>query len=503
MSPDPLAEADVCVVGAGAAGCVLAARLSEDGGRRVCLVEAGPDYGHLDEGRWPEELLDASDCATMHDWGHAVDQVCRVVGGSSAHNGCLVVWGTPADYDEWAAATGDPGWGWTTMGPRLRRAEAKIESRAFADDEVGGWTRRALAGWAALGSQRLEAFNAPASVAGHGLLPVNRRGRLRVGAAFAYLDPARGRPNLTVVADALADRVLVERGAARGVVVRRDGRESLVAAPLVVLAAGAYGSPPVLLRTGIGPADELRSLGIDVGADVPAVGRGLHDHPCVSVGFAMDPAFAAELAEDDACGALTHVQSKLKAASSHCPAGTFDLHLLPNVGWQRDAGGVRTGGHEVSLIPVLLKPRARGTVRLRSADPEVLPEIDRNLFADPDGHDLAVLVEGVALARALAASGPVAPALAGESAPGAGTEGPALEAWIRESAFALYHPTGTCRLGRPGDPDAVADADGRVRGIDGLHVADASALPTVPRANTHLSVLAFADAMADRLAAVS
>ncbi len=154
-----LGRADVCVVGAGAAGCVLAARLSERGDRSVCLVEAGPDYGHHDAGRWPADLLDASDCARSHDWGYGADVSCRVVGGSSAHNGCLVVWGTPADYDEWAAATGDEAWGWTGMAPLLARAEAAIATRRFAADEVGAFTRAALAGWAGprrAGARRLQ-----------------------------------------------------------------------------------------------------------------------------------------------------------------------------------------------------------------------------------------------------------------------------------------------------------------------------------------------------------
>ena len=173
-------RADVCIVGAGAAGCVLAARLSERADRTVCLVEAGPDYGHHDDGRWPADLLDASDCATSHDWGYGVDVACRVVGGCSAHNGCLVVWGTPADYDEWAAATGDDAWGWDGMAPLLARAEAAIGTRRFAPDEVGAFTRAALDGWAALGEPVLDDFNAVAATRGAGLIPVNRRGRSAV-----------------------------------------------------------------------------------------------------------------------------------------------------------------------------------------------------------------------------------------------------------------------------------------------------------------------------------
>ena len=500
MSPERIARADVCIVGGGAAGCVLAARLTEDPARTVCLVEAGPDYGHADEGRWPADLLDASDCATSHDWGYGVDSCCRVIGGCSSHNGCMVVWGTPADYDEWAAATGDAGWGFAALRSVLDRAQTEIGTRRFADEEVGAWTRRALAGWAALGERRLDDFNHPDAVEGYALMPVNRRGATRFGAAHAYLDPARGRPNLEILADALVDRVVVAGGRATGVVVRHGGRERLVEATTVVLAAGAYGTPAVLLRSGVGPADELGALGIPVVADVPGVGRGLLDHPCAHVRFELGPAFVDELAADDRRGALTHVQSKLKAPSARCEPGTFDLQVLPNVGWDLDDAGARNGRHHVTLIPVLLKPRSTGTVRLRSRDAGVVPEIDRNFFTDPEGYDLDVLAEGVTRARALGASGPVSSAVVGESDPGPEVEGDALRAWLRREAWALYHPCCTARLGRAGDAAAVADADGRVRGVDGLRVADASAFPTIPRANTHLSVLAFADEMARRLA---
>jgi choline dehydrogenase len=476
-------------VGAGAAGCVLAARLSARGDRSVCLVEAGPDYGHHDDGRWPADLLDASDCATSHDWGYGTDVACRVVGGCSAHNGCLVVWGTPGDYDEWAAASGDPAWGWAGMAPLLGRAEEAIATRRFAPDEVGALTRAALAGWESLGETVLHDFNLPAATRGAGLVPVNRRGRTRWSAALAYLDPARGRPGLTIVPDALADRVVVERGRARAVAVRTPAGPGLIEAGTIVLAAGAYGSPAILLRSGIGPAGELRELGIDVVADLAGVGRNLVDHPAVHVRLAPSDDLAAQLAADDERGILTHVQSKLKAASSRCADGTFDLHVLPNVGWETDVAGRRTGRHYLSLIPVVLKPSSHGVVRLRSADPTVVPAIDQRLFSDPDGDDAAVLAEGVELARAVAGSEPLASVLRRQAAPDD----------LPGQAFTLYHPAGTCRMGRPGAVDTVVDSDGRVQGVDGLVVADASILPTIPRANTHLTVLAVAEAVAGRL----
>jgi choline dehydrogenase len=486
-----LGRADVCVVGAGAAGCVLAARLTESGDRSVCLVEAGPDYGHLDGGRWPADLLDAADCATSHDWGYGADVSCRVVGGSSAHNGCLVVWGTPGDYDEWAAATGDDAWGWSGMAPLLARAETAIAARRFAPDEVGALTRAALAAWAALGETTLDEFNLPAATRGAGLVPVNRRGRIRWSAALAYLDPARDRPGLTIVSDALAARVVFEHGRARAVVVHTPSGPGLVEADTIVLASGAYGSPAILLRSGIGPAAELRELGIDVVADVAGVGRGLVDHPAVHVRLTASGELAAALAADDERGILTHVQSKLKGASSRCPDGTFDLHVLPNVGWDHDADGTPTGRHPISLIPVVLKPSSHGVVRLRSADAGTVPVIEQRLFSDPDGHDATVLADGVELCRAVAASEPLRSLLHGPAAPDP----------LPSNAFTLYHPAGTCRMGRLGAVDAVVDADGRVQGVDGLHVADASVLPTIPRANTHLTVLAVAEAIAHRLGA--
>ena len=354
---------------------------------------------------------------------------------------------------------------------------------------MGAFTRAALAGWDALGEPVLHDFNHESAVRGAGLVPVNRRGRTRWSAALAYLDPARGRPGLTIVADALADRVVVENGRARAVVVQTPDGPRQIEAGTIVLASGAYGSPAILLRSGIGPADELRALGIDVVADLAGVGRNLVDHPAVHVRLTASDELAAQLAADDERGILTHVQSKLKAASSRCAGGTFDLHVLPNVGWERDAADRPTGRHQVSLIPVVLKPASHGVVRLSTADPAVVPVIDQRLFSDPDGHDAAVLADGVELARAVAATEPLASLL----------RGPAVPDELPGEAFTLYHPAGTCRMGRPGAADTVVDADGRVQGVDGLVVADASILPTIPRANTHLTVLAVAEAMAERL----
>ncbi len=450
--PQILATADACIVGAGAAGCVLANRLSAEESRRVVLIEAGPDYGPVSPTTWPADLLDAADCATSHDWGYGVDTCARVVGGCSAHNGCLVIWGTPACYDAWAAATGDAAFGFAAMAPRLAAAQRQIRTRAFAPDEVGAFSRRALDGWAALGEPVLEDINAPDAPRGAGLIPVNRVGRTRWSAAAAYLDPARDRPNLTIIADALATRIVTRGGRAIGV----DTDRGRVEAPLVVLTAGAYGTPALLLRSGIGPAADLAALGIPVVAANAEVGRGLEDHPARHVRLPLDDDLAADLAADDARGILTHVQALLKTPS---------FQLLPNTGWPSG------GGHAISLIPVVLGAAMRGSVTLRSPDPTAPPVIRRA----PTPADLVTLADGADAAYALAATITARRAVAADD------------------VFTLYHPASTCRIG------VVADTSGRVHGVEGIHVADASAMPMLPRANTHLSTLALAGLLAERI----
>ncbi len=242
---------DVVVVGAGTAGCVLAARLTEDPARRVCLVEAGPDYGAFAEGRWPRDLLDARTLAFSHSWETDREDRsqlrARVVGGCSAHNACVVIAGAPADYDEWG-----PGWAYAELQPYLERARVALDTRVFALEELSPW-HRAFAD----------------AVADPIVHEVNAKGTVRWHAGFAYLDPARRRPNLTILADALADRVLIEGSRAVGIATSRGD----VRATVTVLACGAYGSPGVLLRSGIGPDGGL------------PVGEGLLDHVGIGVGF--------------------------------------------------------------------------------------------------------------------------------------------------------------------------------------------------------------------------
>jgi choline dehydrogenase len=468
--PRPGLRFDVVVLGGGAAGCVLAARLSENLDRSVCLVEAGPDYGHFGEGGWPADLCDARSLALSHSW--ATDPQddrsqlrARVIGGCSAHNACAALRGHPSDY-EW----GDD-WTWTTIEPYLERAERQLGVRVPEQEELSPWQRAFLEA-----ARELEPFAARAH-------PVNARGKTRWHAGFAYLDEARGRPNLTILDHAVADCVLRAGGHATHARVVRENERLELEAGAVVLACGAYGSPLVLQRSGIGPASELDRLGLPVAADLP-VGEGLIDHP--GVGMTWRP--TRELERDlDAFAAERPVfmgQVTVFAQSTSCePHDCWDVFLFPAV--EPAAPPQRW---EVSAAAFAMKPRSRGRVRARTTDPERPPEIAHGFLNDPG--DALPIVEGAHLLRRIAESEQLSAYAGRELRPGPGGH---LGKFVQHAVRGFFHPVGTCALGR------VCDRDGRVHGFDNLIVADASFVPEIPRANTHLTVLAIAERLSERV----
>ena len=501
---------DIVLVGAGPAGCVLARRLTEDADRTVALVEAGPDYGP-DPTAWPVDLRDPMGIwPESHSWGyaHAARQVgrdlplprARVVGGSSTVNACFWVRGSAADYDRWAAL-GNPGWSFDDLLPYFRRIESDpvggplhgtdgpVPVSRVADGDLSPVDRALVASAEELNIPYVaDANGSPAQQPSVGPMPRNVADGVRMNAAFTYLAPARPRPNLTIFPDTLVDRVLVEDGQATGVRTV-DGRE--VRGREVVLCAGAYGSPAVLLRSGIGPADQLRGLGIGVVADRPGVGETLRDHPILSItdtdddlAFRVRPAYAP--------AGPTFCPTLVRARSAQA-ADEIDLHLYSGQEWDADRGA-----WGLWLTLSLQFARSLGRVRLTSPDPAATLDIDHAHLSDP--ADLEAMCDGVELVTRLAATRPLADRI--DPVPGqvpAWVDREELRAWVRERVATTYHPMGTCRMGPADDPGAVVDAEGRVYGVAALRVVDASIFPTDPRANLHCTTTAVAEQLADAI----
>jgi choline dehydrogenase len=455
---------DVLVVGGGSAGCVLAARLSDEERRTVCLVEAGPDYGPYGDGRWPGDLLDPGDIPRSHQW-HAEESPydplrARVIGGCSAHNACMLVRAPAADYDEW-------GEGWTAddLAPYLRRAEQTMASHpvVYSHEDFSPWFAGTVEAGAEIGLPLLGDFNDPPTALGIGTGPYNIAEGVRWNTAFAYLDPVRRRPNLTILGDTLVDRVALGGERAVGIATSNG----TVEADMIVLAAGAVGSPCVLMRSGVGPEHALRSLGIDVVSPLDHVGADLADHATAWLEFDGTD----ELRERTRPAApVLFSHGVVKARTDLCEDDAFDIHILPITS--------RTGD-EAHLAVAVMQPESRGRVRLRSSDPDAAPEVDHCLLSDPEDRDRKTLRAGLEVARRLAARTPL------------GRLGRPREPSEDETLGIYFHPVGTCAIG------SVVERDGRVRGLANLYVADASIMPTLPRANTHLTVLAIAEKIAE------
>ena len=518
---------DYIIVGAGSAGCVLAARLTEDLRTRVLLLEAG-GAGGAKEIRIPAAFSKLF--KTGVDWNYATEPEPhlherrlywprgKVVGGSSAINAMIYIRGNRADFDLWRDL-GNAGWGFAEVLPYFKKSENQ-ERGASEYHGVGGpvnvadpryvnpLTRAFLAAAGEIGIAHNPDFNGEVQD-GAALYQVTQKNGARWSAADGYLKPARERGNLTVVTAAHATRVLLEGKRAVGVAFLRDGvPEEARADGEVILAGGTVNSPQLLMLSGIGPADELKAAGISAIQDLPGVGKNLQDHPMVSVGYLCTQKISLDGAET--LGNLLRwlLWKNGPLASNVAEAGLFlrtrvglgvpDLQLLFGPAYYRGHGLVRRKEHCFGFGPTLITPESRGDISLRSANPLDPPAIRANYLSTD--ADLRTMIAGVRLARRLAHAKAFDAFRGEELHPGAAMESDAeISEFLRNELETLYHPVGTCKMGV--DALAVVDARLRVRGIEGLRVVDASIMPRVPAGNTNAPVIMIAEKAAEMIRA--
>ena len=517
-------EYDVIIVGAGSSGAVLATKLSEDRGRSVLLLDAGPDYRSLDE--LPGDVNSIHEPSVVaHDWGFQATFVPgrdaplprgKLVGGSSAINTGVAIRGKPGDYDRWAELSGDPRWAWSECLPFFRSIEddkdeggdfhgqgGPIPVRRWKREEMEPVQRGFYDACVAYGFAETGDQNDPES-SGISPLAMNRDGPQRMtrwSANMGFLSQARNRLNLTVRGRCLVDRVLIEDGRAVGLAVESDGELQEVRGREIILSAGAIMSPAILLRSGIGPADELAELGIPSAVDLPGVGKHLMDHPMTPMLFrptegAVDPdrplaqtllCYSSEVGEfnDMQVYLLGHI---LIGPEARFGAWVGEDEEQPQAEWVW------------GIAPGVQLPNSYGSVTLASADLHDHPLID--LKFDEDDADRVRLREGARLAWRLAHSDELSGFHQGavDVTQEMIDDDAQLDEWIHATATSMAHPTCTCPMGPDPSAGAVVDSEGRVHGVAGLRVVDGSIMPTIIRANTNFTCMMMGARVAEWMA---
>ena len=525
MTIDP--PFDYVIVGAGTAGCVLAARLSEDPHVRVCLIEAGGPARH------PFIHVPALvGAAIMHrglTWGLLTEPQAalnqrriplprgKVVGGSGSINGMAYHRGHPRDYDDWAAV-GNSGWSWQEVLPYFRLSENNLDRRDLEVHGVDGpihvtfipkpnrLNQAFLEAFAAVGGYRPCDDFTGLNPEGYGLRQGTiHRGR-RDSSASAMLRPALERPNLTLLSRTAVTGIRIEAGRAVGVdVSAASGSRSLPASREVLLCAGAVHSPQLLMLSGIGPAPHLESLGLRVKADLAGVGANYHDHPAIVVALEMRDTTSYGLSWRTLPRSLWNLAQYAAARRGPLASNVFESTAFIRSREHADRPDIQIAfqparrnphpfplplGHGFAMSVVNLYPRSRGEVTLASSDPKVAPRVNPNILADPD--DAAPLLHGLNLVRRLCDTPAFAPYGAAEVRPGRRLSSDAdLLGYLREAAATVHHPVGSCRMGV--DDMAVVDPSLKVRGIDGLRVVDAAVFPGIVGGNTNAPIVMVAE----------
>jgi choline dehydrogenase len=526
-----MTDYDYIVVGGGSSGCVTAAKLVGEFGARVLLLEAGPERSSpiLGMPAGYMKFLASDRYLTMHqstpqgqlDGRAPIIPQGRVLGGGSAVNAMVYMRGQAADYDKWDRYLGQgSGWSYRDLLPHFRAQE---DNDHLAGDYhgVGGrlkvshlghhcaMSRAYVKAVQGLGIPYNPDFNGERQ-AGVGFMQhtIDVATRRRCNAKDAFLSTVMGNPRLTLLTGASATGIIIENGVAKGVSYVRDGQLAKVhASAEVILAAGSYISPKLLMLSGVGPAAHLGEHGIAVKLDLPGVGQNLQDHHEVPVIAASNGAYGYFGHDRGIRMLLNGLQYLLfksgpvtttgvEACAFIDPEnsgeeGTIQLYCVPTVYLDRDITDVKPR-QGVTITPCVTRPKARGTVTLRSADPMALPVVNCNFFGHPD--DLKLQVAGIRFARKVMAASPMREMLSGEMFPGTDkiSDGD-LEAYAKRMVKTNYHPCGTCRMGPDGDPMAVLDSRLKVRGVDRLRVFDISMMPAIISANTNAAAMAIAD----------